>query len=60
MGYLEARGKEERQQVLNTVKSRNVIEDVSVIRGAISKAEFLVRVNLLKEDSNRETYIDPQ
>lgn len=51
---LEWRGKEKRQHNLNTVKSKHVPEDVSKIRGCISKAQLMVRVNPLYEGSRAE------
>ncbi len=51
---LEKNGKERRQHGLNTVKSDHVITDVSVIRNTIEKAELLVRVNPIYENSRDE------
>lgn len=51
---LERIGKEERQKGLNTVQSTHKIEDVSLIRENINKAELLVRVNPLYEKSKQE------
>ncbi len=42
---LEVLGKEERQGHLDTVVSHSSLEDVSKIRAAVTKAEFLVRCN---------------
>ena len=51
---LETLGKEERQHNMNTVKSHHTINDVAVIRKAISKAELLVRVNPINPLSKEE------
>ena len=52
---LETRGKEERQNGMNTVKSNHVMSDVSTIREAISgKSQLMVRVNSLYENSKSE------
>lgn len=51
---LETMGKDQRQRHVNSVKSRHTMEDVSAIRGAIAKAQLLVRVNPLYEGSRRE------
>ena len=51
---LEINGKEERQGHLDTVISRHHIEDVERIKNVLSKAELLVRVNPIYEDSKYE------
>jgi len=48
---LETMGKAERQRFVNSVKSNHTMEDVSVIRSALTKAHLLVRVNPLHEGS---------
>lgn len=51
---LEINGKEERQGHLDTVISRHNIEDVRKIKNVLTKAELLVRVNPIYEDSKCE------
>ncbi|NMA49679.1 MAG: aldolase [Tissierellia bacterium] len=51
---LEINGKEERQGHLDTVISRHHIEDVRKIKNVLTKAELLVRVNPIYEESNYE------
>ena len=51
---LEQHGKELRQPGLDTVKSRHTIDDVVRVRGAITRAELLVRVNPLGPWSGAE------
>lgn len=51
---LEARGKLLRQAGRNTVMSTHTMEDVGLIRNCISKAELMVRVNSIYEDSKSE------
>lgn len=51
---LEINGKEERQGHLDTVISRHHIEDVRKIKNVLTKAELLVRVNPIYEDSKCE------
>jgi 2-keto-3-deoxy-L-rhamnonate aldolase RhmA len=51
---LEINGKEERQGHLDTVISRHNIEDVRKIKNVLTKAELLVRVNPIYEDSKYE------
>ena len=51
---LETMGKDQRQRHVNSVKSRHTMEDVSLIRGALLKAQLLVRVNPLYEGTRRE------
>lgn len=51
---LETMGKDQRQGHVNSVKSRHTMEDVSAIRAALTKAQLLVRVNPLHENSKRE------
>ena len=46
---LEYIGKAVRQGGMDTVQSHHTIEDIRVIRGAISRAELLVRVNPIHE-----------
>lgn len=51
---LETMGKARRQGHVNSVKSNHTMEDVSSIRGAITKAQLLVRVNPIHDGSRRE------
>lgn len=51
---LEINGKEERQGHLDTVISRHHIEDVRKIKNVLTKAELLVRVNPIYEESSYE------
>ena len=46
---LEYIGKAKRQGGMDTVQSHHTIEDIKVIRGAIRRAELLVRVNPIHE-----------
>lgn len=46
---MEYIGKEKRQQNMDTVQNHHTLEDVKRIRGAIEKAELLVRVNPIHE-----------
>lgn len=51
---LETLGKNERQANINSVKSNHKIEDISVIKPLLSKAEMLVRINPINKDSKEE------
>lgn len=51
---LENLGKEERQKGMNSVKSNHQIGDVKRLRPYVKKAELMVRVNPLHEDSEEE------
>lgn len=51
---LEARGKAIRQAGRNVVLSTHKVEDVSTIRNCVSKAQLMVRVNSIYEDSKKE------
>lgn len=51
---LEVNGKEERQKGMDTVKSKHKIEDVGIIKKVLTKAELLVRVNPIYEESEKE------
>ena len=51
---LEVLGKEDRQNGMNTVKSRHSISDISNIKPLLSKAELMVRVNPWYDGSNDE------
>ena len=51
---LETMGKEERQRGMNTVKSQHTMQDISVIRGVLNKAQLLVRVNPLYSGTKAE------
>ncbi len=51
---LEILGKEERQCNRNSVISRHTLEDVLRIRGALTRAKLLVRVNPIHEHSREE------
>ena len=48
---LEYIGKKMRQGGMNTVQNHHTIEDIKKIRGSIKKAELLVRVNPIHEES---------
>lgn len=51
---LEILGKEERQRNRSSVISRHTLEDVQRIRGALTQAKLLVRVNPIHERSREE------
>lgn len=51
---LEIHGKEDRQGHLNTVISRHTMDDVANVKGALSKADLLVRLNPLHAGTQRE------
>ena len=51
---LEIKGKEERQGNLDTVISKHNINDVEKIKKTLKKAELLVRVNPINENSKNE------
>lgn len=51
---LESNGKQERQRGRNTWISNHTIEDISVIKQALNKAELLVRVNPIGPLSKQE------
>ncbi len=51
---LEIKNKIERQGGMNTVISHHSMEDVSAIRSAIKKAELLVRINPISDDTRAE------
>ena len=51
MEYLE---KEERQGGLDSVKNHHTIEDVKNIKATLNKAELLVRINPINENSEEE------
>lgn len=51
---LEKNGKSLRQRGMNTVQSTHKIQDVSIIRENITKAELMVRVNPIYERSHEE------
>lgn len=57
---LERLGKQERQGHLDTLISAHSVEDIARIRGLLSSAELIVRVNPLHSDSRQEidTVID--
>lgn len=46
---MEYIGKAERQRGMDSVKSKHTIEDVKTVRGAVSRAQVLVRVNPVHE-----------
>lgn len=48
---MEYIGKDERQAGLDTVKSHHTIDDIKMIRSRIHKAELLVRVNPIHEET---------
>ena len=51
---LETLGKRERQNGLNTVKSKHTVKDISRIRPHLTSSEMLVRVNPWNKDSVKE------
>jgi len=51
---LETKGKDERQAGRDTVKSAHDISDISKIKSGLSKADVLVRVNPIDEESKAE------
>lgn len=51
---LEIIGKEARQPGMNTVKSGHTLEDVSVVKNALSTSELLVRINPIYDGSEKE------
>lgn len=51
---LEINGKEMRQGHLDTVISRHSIEDISLVKNVLSRAELLVRINPIFEESEDE------
>ncbi len=51
---LETIGKAKRQGGMNTVQSNHTMEDISLIKNSISKAELLVRINPIYERSQEE------
>jgi len=51
---LETVGKAERQGGLDTVQSKHTVADASVMRGILTRAELLVRVNQIYEGSASE------
>jgi hypothetical protein len=51
---LEINGKEQRQGHLNTVISRHCMEDVARVKAVLKRAELLVRLNPLYEQSQSE------
>ena len=51
---LEIIGKEARQPGMNTVKSGHTLEDVSVIKNALTTSELLVRINPIYDGSEKE------
>ncbi|WP_243975764.1 aldolase/citrate lyase family protein [Vibrio natriegens] len=51
---LEILGKEQRQGHLDTVISRHTLNDVKIIREAVSESKLLVRVNPINEKSHQE------
>ena len=56
---MEYIGKAERQRGMDSVKSRHTIEDVKTVRGAVSQAQVLVRVNgqiVQALDSNHNSF----
>ena len=51
---LEVNGKEERQKNLDTVKSKHEITDIGKVKKVLNKAELIVRVNPIYENSKNE------
>lgn len=51
---MEYIGKEKRQVGIDTVKCHHTVDDVKAVRGALTKAELLVRLNPLYEGSGDE------
>lgn len=51
---LEIIGKEARQPGMNTVKSGHTLEDVSVVKNALTTSELLVRINPIYDGSEKE------
>ncbi len=51
---LETIGKDKRQKGMDTVQSRHTIDDIRILRNCLSKAELLVRVNPIHENSKQE------
>lgn len=51
---LEKKGKCKRQAGMNTVQSTHEINDVSKIRNTLKKAELLVRINSMNDESEKE------
>lgn len=51
---LETLGKEERQKGMNTVKSKHILSDISLLRDVLDKSELLVRVNPINPGSKNE------
>lgn len=51
---METVGKGERQGGMDTVQSRHTVEDVKRLRGVLSRAELLVRVNQIYPGSQEE------
>lgn len=51
---LETLGKEQRQQNMNTVKSKHTVEDIKRIRPLLTTSEILVRINPWNDKSVKE------
>lgn len=51
---LECIGKDQRQRGLNTAVNHHTVEDIRRIRGAVSSAELMVRVNSMHDGSQKE------
>jgi 2-keto-3-deoxy-L-rhamnonate aldolase RhmA len=51
---MEYIGKDERQKGLDTVKNHHTVQDVKNIKSVLSKAELLVRVNPIHQNSKSE------
>ena len=51
---LEAKGKEERQRGINSVKSHHTMKDVGVLSSVLTKADLLVRINPWNAGSRQE------
>ncbi|MGN0524255.1 MAG: aldolase/citrate lyase family protein [Eubacterium sp.] len=51
---MEYIGKEERQPNMNTVKNHHTVDDVIAVRKVIDKAELMVRVNPIHDNSKQE------
>lgn len=57
---LETVGKQLRQGGMNTVQSHHTLDDVKILRKAITKSELLVRVNQIYPGSEREIHLAVQ
>ena len=51
---MEWMGKEERQPGMDTVKSAHTLQDISVLKGVLTKSNLMVRVNPIHDNSRQE------